>query len=123
MASTYLTALLTWQQLPTLLKLNSERLTVSYSVLAEALKRWNVDFVTPTHGLFLFAKLARGVRSADEEKCFFDQLAAAGVLVGHACLIKSVAGDLGWYRIRFSISVDMLNVALGRMEKVLLARK
>ena len=122
-ASIYLSSLLTWSQLPTLLKLNSERLTTSYRLLAAFLRKWKIDFVTPTHGLFLFAKLARTARSAAEEKRFYDELAVRGVLVGQGRFYKGVEGDFGWARIRFSVNAEMMSEALGRIEKGLLPRK
>src|SRR5689334_3837872 len=65
-ASVYLSSLLTWSQLPTLLSLNTERLTASCDLLAEALDRWGIEYVPPTHGNFLFAKLAKVAKSAKE---------------------------------------------------------
>ncbi|OAL53974.1 PLP-dependent transferase [Pyrenochaeta sp. DS3sAY3a] len=79
------------------------------------LRSRGIDFVTPTHGLFLFAKLAKGIKTAQEEKNFFDLLALQGVLVGHGRFYKGVEGDFGWARIRFSVSVDIMNAALERI--------
>jgi histidinol-phosphate/aromatic aminotransferase/cobyric acid decarboxylase-like protein len=118
-ASLYLSSLLTWSQLPTLLKLNSERLTTSYRLLADALRKWNIDFVTPTHGLFLFAKLAKHARNATAEREVFDELAVSGVRVGERSGFKGVEGEYGWARVRFSVDVETMLKALGRMEKVL----
>jgi hypothetical protein len=122
MASTYLTSLLTWSQLPTLLALNSERLTTSYRLLADSLKKWNIDFIAPSHGHFLFARLAKGARSATDEKAFFDRLAIGGVRVGEGRLYKGVEGEYGWARIRFSVEVQVMHKALARIEAVLAQR-
>lgn len=81
-ASIYLSTLLTWSQLPTLLSLNAERLTASYRLLADSLRKWGINFVTPTHGIFLFAKLAKNAKNAEDEKTFYDRLALHGVKVG-----------------------------------------
>lgn len=70
--SLYLSTLLSSPQLPDLLFLNSKRLTASYRILAECLRRWKFDFVNPTHGLFLFVKLTPDVVTVDEEKSYFD---------------------------------------------------
>lgn len=118
-ASLYLSSLLTWSQLPTLLKLNSERLTTSYRLLADALRKWNIDFVTPTHGLFLFVKLAKHARNASSEREVFDELAVSGVRVGEGSGFKGVEGEFGWARVRFAVDVETMLKALERMEKVL----
>jgi DNA-binding transcriptional MocR family regulator len=90
-------------------------LTASYSLLADALREWHVDFVTPTHGLFLWAKLAR---SAAEEKSVFDALKGIEVRVGERMVAKGREGDHGWARIRFSLGVEEMREALVRMERV-----
>ncbi|KAF1946035.1 PLP-dependent transferase [Clathrospora elynae] len=112
----YLSNLLSWSQLPTLLALNSERLTQSCHILASSLRRWNLEFVTPTHGLFLFAKLAKGAKSAEDEQSFYDRLAVHGVKVAQGRFYKGVDKDFGWARIRFSVSLEVMREAMGRME-------
>jgi aspartate/methionine/tyrosine aminotransferase len=114
-ASLYLSSLLTWSQLPTLIALNSERLTESYYILAGALQQWNVNFVTPTHGIFVFAKLARHARNVEDEVGFFDRLAQLGVLVAPGRLFRGVETDFGWARIRFSVPVKTMNAALEKI--------
>ncbi|KAF2715546.1 PLP-dependent transferase [Pleomassaria siparia CBS 279.74] len=111
-ASLYLSSLLAWSQLPTLLALNSERLSDSYRLLAAALRQWKVDFILPTHGLFLFAKLAKDSKTARDETAFFDRLAMQGIRVGHGQWYRGVEGDFGWARIRFSVDVDVMMRAL-----------
>jgi DNA-binding transcriptional MocR family regulator len=114
-ASLYLTSLLTWSQLPTLLALNSERLTESYRVLARAFQQWNIDFVTPTDGIFIFAKLAKNVRTFKDEAAAFERLAKQGVIVAPGRFFHGVETDLGWARIRFSIPVGTMNLAVQRI--------
>ncbi|KAI0581814.1 hypothetical protein TUN199_06137 [Pyrenophora tritici-repentis] len=80
--SLYLTSLLSWSQLPTLLALTTERLTYSCHILATFLQRHDVEFVVPTHGVVLFARLARTAASKGEEKRFFEALERGGVRVG-----------------------------------------
>lgn len=118
-ASLYLSSLLSWVQLPTLLALNSERLTESYRLLAGALQEWKVDFIPATDGIFLFAKLARRARTVDDEVEFYDRLALRGVLVGPGRFYKGVETDFGWARIRFSISIDVMKTALERISTFL----
>jgi DNA-binding transcriptional MocR family regulator len=122
-SSLYLSSLLTWSQLPTLLKLNSERLTASYCLLAAFLTNRNIEYVAPSHGLFLFARLVRHAKNAGDEKCFLDRLAIqGGIKVGHGRFYKGVEEQFGWARIRFSVKREEMLEALGRMDKVLRER-
>jgi hypothetical protein len=117
LSTLYLTSLLTWPQLPTLLALNSERLTLSYQLLASCLHNLNVDFVQPTHGIFLLAKLAKGARTEAEEKGFYEELAKRGVRVAHGKFHRGVEKDFGWCRIRFSVRLEVMQEAVMRIER------
>lgn len=114
-ASLGLSALLKWSQLPTLLALNSERLTESYRILAHTLQEANIDFVTPTDGIFLFAKLAKRAQTAEEEAAFFDRLAKRGILVAPGRKFQGVERDFGWGRLRFSVPTSIMKVAAERI--------
>lgn len=118
-ASLYLTSLLTWSQLPTILALTSERLTNSYRMLAAALQQWNIDFITPTHGIFLFAKLGMKVRSVVEEKAFFNRLSVQGVRVSPGRFYNGVEYEYGWARVRFSVSTEVMQEAIERIGRFL----
>lgn len=118
-ASLYLSSLLAWSQLPILLALNSERLTESFRLLASALQEWDIPFITPTDGIFLFAKLAKHARSVDDEADFYDRLAEHGVRVGPGRFYKGVETDFGWARIRFSVPTQVMNSALERISAFL----
>lgn len=83
------------------------------------LAKRSIEFIAPSHGLFLFAKLAKCAKSAADEKGFYDKLAMAGVRVGEGRLYKGVEGEYGWARVCFSLPVDVLQTALGRIEGVL----
>jgi DNA-binding transcriptional MocR family regulator len=89
-------------------------------MLAHFLTQRNIEFIAPSHGLFLFARLAKQARNSAEEKKVFDRLAGnGGVLVGHGRFYKGVEGQFGWARIRFSVHVDVMQDALERMENTL----
>jgi histidinol-phosphate/aromatic aminotransferase/cobyric acid decarboxylase-like protein len=118
-ASLYLSSLLQWSQLPTLLALNSERLTESYRLLADAFRRWHIDFVPPTHGIFVFARLGRSIRSIVEEKAFFQRLAVQGVRVSPGRFYNGVDSDYGWARIRFSVPTKVMQTAIERINAFL----
>jgi hypothetical protein len=118
-ATLYLSNLLSWPQLPTLLALSSARLTASYSILARLLTERNIDFVRPTDGIFLFARLGMKVKSAVEEKAFFNRLASQGVRVRGGRLFNGVEWEFGWARVRFSVDGKVMQEAVQRIERFL----
>jgi aspartate/methionine/tyrosine aminotransferase len=118
-ASLYLKSLLTWSQLPTLLALNAERLTESYCILACAFRDWKIEFVTPTDGIFVFAKLAKCAKTYKDEAAAFERLAKHGVVVAPGRFFHGVETDLGWARIRFSVPVDVMHAAVRKFDDFL----
>lgn len=113
----YLSSLLTWSQLPTLLALNPERLSLSYNILASFLRRHNINFVVPTHGLFLFARLAKKAVTIHDENAFFQDLELrSGIKVAPGGGFSGVEKDVGWARMRFSISVEDMEEAVEKLE-------
>ncbi|KAF2036608.1 PLP-dependent transferase [Setomelanomma holmii] len=92
------------------------RLTTSYNLLAALLHECDIDFITPTHGLFLWAKIAQGARSKKEEQSVFDDLKYAGVRVGRGMIEKGLESDYGWARLRFSMPEAEMRKACGRIE-------
>ncbi|CAN9159617.1 unnamed protein product [Alternaria alternata] len=113
----YLSSLLTWSQLPTLLALNPERLSLSYNILASFLRRHNINFVVPTHGLFLFARLAKKAVTIHDENAFFQDLELrSGIKVAPGGGFNGVEKDVGWARMRFSISVEDMEEAVEKLE-------
>lgn len=111
----YLSNLLQWSKLPTLLTLNASRLTASCRLLTDVLEQLDVKFVTATHGMFVFAKLAKHARCVDEEKDFYNRLEQHGVRLSPGSLYKGVEHEFGWTRIRFSVPAKILEVALERI--------
>lgn len=114
-AALYLSNLLTWSQLPTLLALNSSRLTASYRLLANVLEQLDVKYIVPTDGVFVFAQLAKHAQSVEEEKDFYDKLERHGVRVSTGSIYKGVDKEFGWARITFSLPVKVLEAALERI--------
>ncbi|RAR16495.1 spindle pole body component alp14 [Stemphylium lycopersici] len=115
LSTSHLAALLSWSQLPTLLALSSERLTRSYNILASFLQQQNVAYVVPSHGLFLFARLARKATTEKDEERFYHELDMRGVVVARGTAFKGVDKDFGWARLRFSIPVAQMEDAVRRM--------
>lgn len=116
LAALYLSSLLTWTSLQTLISLNSSRLTASYRLLAKVLQELHVEFVVPTDGIFLFAKLGKHVQSLEEEEDFYRRLEQHGVKISLGSMYKGVDKEYGWARIRFSIPTKVMEVALERIE-------
>jgi DNA-binding transcriptional MocR family regulator len=112
----YLLSLLSSPHLPTLLALNSERLTASYQVLAECLHKWRIEFVEPTHGLFVFARLTKNVRTMEQEQSYSTQLLQAGLKVSPGQSYRGKKGEFGWARIRFSLAGEMMEDAVAKLD-------
>ncbi|CAE6995770.1 hypothetical protein PTNB85_04780 [Pyrenophora teres f. teres] len=119
----YLTSLLSWSQLPTLLALTNERLTSSYHVLAAFLQRHDIEFVVPTHGVVLFARLARTAANKAEEKRFFEALERGGVRVGRGEKYGGVERCWGWAGLGFGVGRGVMEEAVGRMEGVMVRKR
>ncbi|KAL1641562.1 hypothetical protein SLS61_010077 [Didymella pomorum] len=119
----YLSSLLSSSHLPTLFALNSERLTASYHILADCLKEWNVEFVEPTHGLFVFARLAKDLRTVEQEQSRFAQLLQAGVKVSPGHSYRGKEGEFGWARIRYSLEEAMMRDAAAKLDAFLGQRR
>lgn len=84
------------------------------------MKKWDIPFVTPTHGIFVFARLGKTVGSAVEEKAFFNRLAVQeGVRVGHGRLFCGVETEFGWARVRFGLGVEEMAEAVRRIGRFL----
>lgn len=118
-SSMFLSVLLSLPQLPTLLLLNSEWLTASYQILADCLHKWNIEFVQPTHGLFVFARLAKNIRTAGQERSYFDELLKAGLKVSPGRSYRGKEGKFGWARIRFSVADEVMREAAAKLDAIL----
>jgi aspartate/methionine/tyrosine aminotransferase len=120
LSTLYLTPLLSHSTLSSFLSLNTQRLSASYNVLASFLQRHDIDFVVPTHGLFLFARLARKLASGsvEEEDAVWRELEErVGVKVAPGRGFNGVEKDAGWARIRFSVGVGVMEEAVKKLEK------
>ncbi|KAH8725120.1 pyridoxal phosphate-dependent transferase [Phaeosphaeriaceae sp. PMI808] len=102
--------------------LSGFRVVPSYCVLAACLVKHGIEFVEPSHGLFLFARLARRARCAGDEEAVFEALARGGVRVAEGRFYTAVEGDFGWARICFSVGVEVMQEAVGRIEAFLTQR-
>ncbi|OAK96326.1 PLP-dependent transferase [Phaeosphaeriaceae sp. SRC1lsM3a] len=100
------------------------RLSTSYALLAALLTKYSIEFIAPSHGLFLFARLAKHASTAEEEAAFFEELRReAGIKVGEGRYYKGVEGKYGWGRVTFSLAPEVLQQALERLEAFLEKRR
>ncbi|EOA91804.1 uncharacterized protein SETTUDRAFT_178211 [Exserohilum turcica Et28A] len=116
LSTSFLASLLSWSQLPTLLALNRERLSHSYRILADALQKLNVPFIPASHGLFVFARLAKRATIEQQETHFFAALAHHGIKVAPGRSFNGVERDYGWARLRFSLPVQQMQDLVRRLE-------
>lgn len=117
LSTVYLSSLLTSSRLPDLRTLNNNRLTSSYFALADILRRHDIEFVVPTHGPFLFAKLAKKARTVEEENAFWRELEGrGGIKVAPGRVFNGVEKDGGWARVRFSIKEEVMQEVVGKLE-------
>ncbi|KAG9238582.1 pyridoxal phosphate-dependent transferase [Amylocarpus encephaloides] len=95
------------------------RLTLSYDRLSENLKKWGIEFLPASEGMFVFAKLAKDAKTGEEADELFAELAKNGVLVSPGKFYNGINTEIGWARITFSVSLDVLQEALARMSQIL----
>jgi aspartate/methionine/tyrosine aminotransferase len=63
--------------------------------------------------------LAKGARTEEDEKCFYDALASRGVKVAYGTGHRGVENCFGWCRIRFSVREEVMCDAVQRIERFL----
>lgn len=70
----------------------------------------------PTHGLFVFARLAENLRTTEHESHYFVQLLEAGLKVSPGHMYRGKAGEPGWARIRFSLAEATMRDAVTKLD-------
>jgi DNA-binding transcriptional MocR family regulator len=111
--------LLSSPEVPTLLFRNRQRLSDSFALFSECFKRLNVEYISPTNGLFVFAKLGQGLATQEEEDSFFDKLLQNGVSVSRGRLYDKQSKEYGWARVTIAVRADLANLAVERLTKIL----
>lgn len=119
LSSVFVTALLTSPELPRLVALNTKRLAESYQIVAGVLRQWNVEFIPASAGLFVFAKLAKGIKTWEEEETVMERLKESGVLVGSGRAFHVVEGEKGWMRVTFALPEEVLREGLKKLQSCL----
>ncbi|KAI4656760.1 uncharacterized protein J4E78_006651 [Alternaria triticimaculans] len=118
LSTIYLTSLLTSSLLPSLLTLNTSRMSTSYNMLASFLRRHDIEIVVPTHGPFLAAKLAKKTRTSEEENAFWRELEGrGGIKVAPGRAFNGVEKDGGWARVNFAVREEVMQEVVGKLEE------
>lgn len=103
-------------RLKDLLRANSDRLAAAYDALTKVLRKHDVKYVPANAGLYVFAQIARGAKSWDEETAAVGRLKEAGVLVSAGRGYHTSDSCMGWARIGFSVPPKVLTEALSRLD-------
>ncbi len=104
---------------------HQEKLRMSCEYVETRLRKMNDGFEkerrlkwsSPTAGFFLWVDVSDWIKTKEEEKRVFVQLAKEGVYMAPGEAFHSP--QPGWFRIIFSHPVNILDLALNRFEKVL----
>jgi len=118
LSTVFTTALLKSLELPSLLALNSERLSVAYATLTDFLKSHRIPYIPCNAGLYVFARMCPDAKSWEEEASFVQRLKEAGVLVSPGRAYHVPENEKGWMRVGFAIQPSKLAEALRRMESM-----
>ncbi|KAJ5107491.1 hypothetical protein N7456_004166 [Penicillium angulare] len=112
-------SLLTSPRLPQLIELSSQRLSMLYGILTKFLKTRGIEYIPASAGLFVFARLAPGAMTWQDEMAMIHQLKDGGVLVGPGRVYHTADSGKGWARLTFSLKEATLRQGLERLGKVL----
>jgi aspartate/methionine/tyrosine aminotransferase len=118
LSTAFATALLNSQQLPSLIALNSQRLSVAYATLTDFLKNHEISYVPCNAGIYVFARMAPDAQSWEEEALMAKRLAEAGVLISPGRAYHGPESEKGWMRVGFAVQPSDLAEALRRMKTV-----
>ena len=114
LTSIYVRSLLGSPSLPDLVLLNRQRLAAANERLEQVLNRCGIEFIEPSAGLYVFARIAPNASSWEEEAEAVTILRKAGVQVNPG---KTFSAEPGWARITFALPDGALTEALTRLEE------
>lgn len=118
LSTIFVTALLKSPQLPSLIQMNSQRLSTAYITLTDFFKKHQISYIPCNAGIYVFAKMARDAKSWEDEALVAQKLAEAGVLVSPGKAYHGPEDEKGWMRVGFAVPPSDLAKALQRMERV-----
>jgi aspartate/methionine/tyrosine aminotransferase len=110
--------LLSSPDLPSLLKLNRERLAEAYKKITDFFVSYGIDFIPVTAGLYVFARLAPEAKTWEDEAAAIGRIKDAGVIVSGGKAYHVVEGEKGWARITFAVAPEDLDKAIDAMRSV-----
>lgn len=115
----FVKTLLDSPKLPSLISTNTTRLAEAYSTLSSFFRSRSIPYIPCANGMYIFAQLAVGATSWEEEAELAGKLKEAGVLVSQGKAYHGPEGDKGWMRVGFAVEKDKLVEAVKRMDAVL----
>ncbi|KAJ4357162.1 uncharacterized protein N0V89_001737 [Didymosphaeria variabile] len=118
LSTIFVTNLLTSPKLPSLIALNSQRLSIAYQKLTSFFKENQIPYIPCNAGLYVFAKMATKATSWDEESDVVGLLKGAGVLVSPGKAYHGPEKEKGWMRVGFSVKDTDLEKAIQRIRRV-----
>lgn len=108
--------------LPTLLRLNKERLGAAYKKLTEFFLSCGIEFVPVDAGLYVFARVAPAAKTWEDEAAVVARMKDAGVLISRGKAYHVVEKEKGWARITFAVAPADLDKAIEAMRNVFLGK-
>ena len=102
------------------MKLNSARLSANYATLTARLRKLGIEYISCRAGFGLYARLVPHADSWEAEAALVARLRDHGIAV-HPGRVASggVDGEMGWVRLSFAVTPEMLAEGLDRIEKTL----
>jgi aspartate/methionine/tyrosine aminotransferase len=119
LSTIFVTSLLTSPKLPSLIDLNSNRLSIAYQKLTSLFKNYDIPYIPCNAGLYVFARLAKDATSWDDESMLVTRMKEAGVLVSPGKAYHGPEHEKGWMRVGFAVKDEDLEKATKRMASVL----
>jgi aspartate/methionine/tyrosine aminotransferase len=106
--------------LPSLFKLNRERLAEAYKKITSFFVSCGIEFFPVTAGLYVFARLAPEARTWEDEAATIARIKDAGVLISPGKAYHVPEKEKGWARITFAVEPADLEKAIDAMRCIYL---
>jgi gliotoxin/aspirochlorine biosynthesis aminotransferase len=116
LSGTFATSLLSSPTLPSLIKLNSQRLSESYTLITTFFKERNIEWLPCNATPFVLAKIVPKAKTWEEEVEVIEELKGVGMLVGDGR--RYHVQEPGWARITFAVPREVLVDALEKLGRV-----
>ena len=116
LSTVVVTDLLKSPKLPSLIALNSQRLSQHYDLLTSFLRRNKIQYIPGNAGPYVLVKLVPDAESWDDEADMVNRLKRQGLLVSAGRAYHGPEQERGWARVSFSIPRQDLERALEVLE-------